>query len=48
MRQHIHIGRKGVSYGYGWWLSTPGEMTLIEAQGRGGQRIVVWPEKEIV
>jgi len=35
------------SYGYGWWISQdiPG---LYQAVGRGGQRIIVWPNKDIV
>lgn len=34
-------------YGLGWWMPhrLPG---LFEATGRGGQRISVWPEKDIV
>ncbi len=47
-RRHIRTPYKGVNYGYGWWLSEIAGMTLIEADGRGGQRIVIWPEKEIV
>lgn len=34
-------------YGFGWWLS--GQVTsLFEAQGRGGQRISVIPDKNLV
>lgn len=38
---------RGDGYGYGWWISNslPG---LYEALGRGGQRITVWKEKDIV
>jgi CubicO group peptidase (beta-lactamase class C family) len=34
-------------YGFGWWVSTdiPG---LYQAAGRGGQRLIVWPAKDIV
>lgn len=34
-------------YGYQWWVSgsVPG---IYEARGRGGQRIIVWPEKNII
>jgi CubicO group peptidase (beta-lactamase class C family) len=37
----------GESYGYLWWMTAqpPG---LIEARGRGGQRIIIWPEKNAV
>jgi CubicO group peptidase (beta-lactamase class C family) len=47
-RPQIDTATKGVSYGYGWWLVEFAGMSLIEAQGRGGQLIVIWPEKEIV
>ncbi|MEW6737152.1 MAG: serine hydrolase [Acidobacteriota bacterium] len=34
-------------YGYLWWF--PGELAgLYEARGRGDQRLVVWPEKNLV
>lgn len=34
-------------YGYLWWM--PGEPAgLYEARGRGGQRLAVWPEKNLV
>lgn len=38
---------EGEGYGYQWWVpgSIPG---LYEARGRGGQRSVVWPEKNII
>ncbi|HEX5686008.1 MAG TPA: serine hydrolase [Ideonella sp.] len=34
-------------YGFGWWLpnNLPG---LYQAAGRGGQRLVVWPTKDLV
>jgi len=34
-------------YGLGWWVSTdiPG---MYQAAGRGGQRLIVWPAKDIV
>ncbi len=37
----------GESYGYLWWMPVqpPG---LVEARGRGGQRIIIWPEKNAV
>jgi len=44
-----HVERTGGKdqYGYYWWVSDklPG---LFEAVGRGGQRITVWPAKELV
>ena len=45
---HIAVNGKGVSYGYGWWLSQYAGMPVIIAQGRGGQRIFIWPQKQIV
>jgi CubicO group peptidase (beta-lactamase class C family) len=47
-RSHITVKGKGVSYGYGWWLSQYDGKRVIIAQGRGGQRIFIWPEKKIV
>ena len=47
-RPQIDIAGMDVSYGYGWWLPEFAGMSLIEAQGRGGQLIVIWPEKEMV
>ncbi|NNF96125.1 MAG: serine hydrolase [Halobacteria archaeon] len=47
-RPQSDTASKGVNYGYGWWLSKFAGMSLIEARGRGGQRIIIWPEKEIV
>lgn len=45
----MHVERTGGEdrYGYFWWVSDklPG---LFEAVGRGGQRITVWPDKELV
>ena len=37
----------GESYGYLWWMPAqpPG---LVEARGRGGQRIIIWQEKNAV
>lgn len=34
-------------YGFGWWVSRdiPG---MYQAAGRGGQRLIVWPAKDIV
>jgi CubicO group peptidase (beta-lactamase class C family) len=38
---------EGEGYGYQWWV--PGSLQgLYEARGRGGQRIIVWPEKNII
>ena len=35
-------------YGYGWWTNTDAPAGFFEAIGRGGQRLSVWPEKDLV
>jgi CubicO group peptidase (beta-lactamase class C family) len=40
--------REGVSYGYGWWLNTTRDPPVFEAEGRGGQRAAVVPDKDLV
>jgi CubicO group peptidase (beta-lactamase class C family) len=35
-------------YGYAWWVKGKDFPGMFEAVGRGGQRITVWPAKEIV
>lgn len=35
-------------YGYGWWTNTDAPLGFFEARGRGGQRLSVWPEKDLV
>jgi CubicO group peptidase (beta-lactamase class C family) len=35
-------------YGYGWWVRPEPEPGIYEALGRAGQRIVVWPAKNMV
>jgi len=35
-------------YGYGWWIRPVPEPGIYEALGRDGQRIIVWPAKNIV
>jgi CubicO group peptidase (beta-lactamase class C family) len=46
-RAHVEDTGGKDRYGYYWWVSAelPG---LFEAVGRGGQRITVWPTKELV
>lgn len=44
---HTNV-RAGVDYGYGWWLRNGANPRTFEANGRGGQRIVVAPEKDMV
>lgn len=35
-------------YGLSWWIRPTPEPGIYEALGRGGQRIIVWPAKNIV
>jgi CubicO group peptidase (beta-lactamase class C family) len=35
----------GERYGYQWWVPQDG---IYEARGRGGQRLIVWPEQDLV
>jgi CubicO group peptidase (beta-lactamase class C family) len=46
-RHQVDTAPGGDGYGFGWWLSRaiPG---LVEGRGRGGQRLIVWPAKDIV
>lgn len=41
-------GEGGRGYGYGWWVLSGQRDGLYEAEGRGGQAIVVWPEQDLV
>ena len=40
--------RAGVGYGYSWWINTARTPAIYEAVGRGGQRVAVVPDKELV
>ncbi|WP_114206562.1 serine hydrolase domain-containing protein [Acidisarcina polymorpha] len=40
--------RTGVAYGYNWWINTEHTPPIFEAEGRGGQRIVVIRDKDSV
>lgn len=47
-RRQIDTGKGDADYGYGWWALS-GELSgAYEARGRGGQSIVVWPQKDIL
>ena len=35
-------------YGYGWWTHFDVPPGLYEAIGRGGQRLTIWPEKDVI
>ena len=38
----------GAGYGYQWWILAGAFDGLYEARGRGGQAIIIWPDKDIV
>jgi CubicO group peptidase (beta-lactamase class C family) len=38
----------GTGYGYQWWMPAGEFEGVYEARGRGGQGIIVWPDKDIV
>jgi len=44
---HVRV-RDGIGYGYSWWINTAREPAIYEAVGRGGQRVAVVPDKELV
>lgn len=35
-------------YGSGWWLANTSGMEEFGGNGRGGQRVAVWPEKDMI
>jgi CubicO group peptidase (beta-lactamase class C family) len=45
---HTNTGRPGVDYGYGWWLYPNQNPPEFSANGRGGQKITVWPDKDMI
>ncbi|MEP6536567.1 MAG: serine hydrolase [Bryobacteraceae bacterium] len=45
---HHSDPRPNVEYGYGWWLYNQQQPRSFEANGRGGQKIIVLPEKDAV
>ena len=38
----------GTGYGYQWWVPAGAFEGVYEARGRGGQGIIVWPDKDVV
>lgn len=38
----------GGGYGFGWWLAKTEGMDEFGGNGRGGQRIAIWPEKDMI
>jgi CubicO group peptidase (beta-lactamase class C family) len=47
-RPHVEKTIGTDQYGYFWWMPGPKYPGVFEAIGRGGQRITVWPAKELV
>ena len=47
-RTHVIAADDGTGYGYQWWVLPGPYQGLYEARGRGGQAIVVWPDKDLV
>jgi hypothetical protein len=44
----VEVHNSSLHYGYGWWLHHDDTLKLYAARGRGGQRIAVWPEQDMV
>jgi len=44
---HVTV-RPGIGYGYGWWINLDRDPQIPEAEGRGGQRISIVPDKDAV
>jgi CubicO group peptidase (beta-lactamase class C family) len=43
------VGYGNENYGYLWWVSGDADKTgLYSAVGRGGQNIIIWPEKNLI
>ena len=38
----------GGGYGYGWWLAKTDGLDEFGGNGRGGQTVAVWPEKDMI
>jgi CubicO group peptidase (beta-lactamase class C family) len=47
-RAHVERTSNKDHYGYFWWVKGKDYPGMFEAVGRGGQRINVWPAKEMV
>jgi CubicO group peptidase (beta-lactamase class C family) len=46
-RAHVLADTDGTGYGYQWWRPAAFE-GVFQAIGRGGQTLIVWPEKNLV
>jgi len=47
-QEQIALHNEKAAYGYGWWIPSGEFSGMYEARGRGGQRIIVWPEKDLI
>src|SRR5207249_3175989 len=47
-RAHVARTTNRDHYGYSWWVKGEDYPGMFEAIGRGGQRINVWPAKDLV
>ena len=47
-RAHVERTSNDDHYGYYWWVKGKKYAGVFEALGRGGQRIIVWPAKDMV
>ncbi len=47
-RAHVERTSNRDHYGYFWWVKGHDYPGMFEAVGRGGQRITVWPAKDLV
>ena len=47
-RAHVERTSNEDHYGYFWWVKGENYPGVFEAVGRGGQRIIVWPAKDLV
>src|SRR2546426_10667573 len=47
-RAHVERTSNADHYGYFWWVKGKDYPGMFEAVGRGGQRINVWPAKDLV
>lgn len=47
-KKHADVQEGMFDYGYGWWVPAVGPAGTFDARGRGGQVIVVQPEKDLI
>lgn len=48
-QRQIETGKNyGEDYGCGWWIARPGDNPIFSADGRGGQKVIVFPAMNLV